>query len=162
MVESIEFTNHFFCKIQTYFIYITNVFWYRNRLEKELGTNFFWWKLIKHFFNIYSVDIARSIHKNTRWLRHPIPSCFWYVAGLHKSLNVCSAEQETVVMTLKMTATFPKFQRAIWPKKIEWDNKIFGYIYTYIIQCFFAYFIIVAHTANLAYSGRILFANICL
>ena len=34
------------------------------------------------------------------------------------ALNDSSAEQETAGITLRMTTTFPKFQWALWPKKI--------------------------------------------
>ena len=27
-------------------------------MEKEIGTNFYWWKLINHFFNICSIEIS--------------------------------------------------------------------------------------------------------
>ena len=58
----------------------------------------------------------------------PIPWYFWSVSALCEILNDRLANQETV----GMTTTFTKFQRALWPKKIGWNNKVFGYIYTKI------------------------------
>ena len=54
-----------------------------------------------------------------------------------KILNDRSAEQETAGMTLRITTPFPKFQRALWPKKIGSGNKIFGYIQTEITYTIF-------------------------
>ena len=68
--------------------------------------------------------------------------CFWSVLDLCKILNDRSAEQETVGMTLRMTTTFPKFQRALRPKKIGLGNKIFGHICTEITQFYFTHFIL--------------------
>ena len=67
----------------------------------------------------------------------PIPWCFWSVFDLCEILNDRSAKQETVGVTLRITTTFPKFKRALWPKKFGWDNKVFGYIYTEITQTIF-------------------------
>ena len=39
------------------------------------------------------------------------------VFSLSETLNDRSAEQETVGMILRMTTTFPKFQRAVLPQK---------------------------------------------
>ena len=52
-----------------------------------------------------------------------------FVFGLRKTLNGCSAEQETVGMTLRMTTTFSKFQGALSPKNLDetiilWDTFI--------------------------------------
>ena len=41
-----------------------------------------------------------------------------FVSGFRKTLNDCSAEQETVGVTLRMTKTFTKLQRALSPKKM--------------------------------------------
>ena len=91
----------------------------------------------------------------------PIPCCFWSVFDLCKIINERLAEQETVGMMLRMTTTFPKFHWALWPKKIGWDSKIFGYIYTAITQkVFIAYFIIVAeYTQNHLWILKIFWAN---
>ena len=40
-----------------------------------------------------------------------------FVFGLRKILNDCSAKQDTVGATLRMTTIFPKLQRALSPKK---------------------------------------------
>ena len=66
----------------------------------------------------------------------PTPWCFSSVSRLCKILHDRSAEQETVGMTLRMTTTFPKFQRILWPKKIGWEIKFFGYIFTEITHFF--------------------------
>ena len=55
-----------------------------------------------------------------------------FVFGLCKVLNDCSAEQETVGGTLRMTATFSKLQRALSPKKNWLRQYLYIYIYTYI------------------------------
>ena len=62
----------------------------------------------------------------------PIPWWFWSVFSHWKILNDCPAEQETAGMMLIITTPFPKFQPALWPKKIGSGNKIFGYIQTEI------------------------------
>ena len=56
--------------------------------------------------------------------------CFWSTLGLRKTLNDHLAEG----MTLTMTTNFPKFQHTLWPKKIGWNNKIFGYVYTEVTR----------------------------
>ena len=88
----------------------------------------------------------------------PISWCFWSVLGLCKILIDRSAEQETVGMTLRMTKTFPKFDRALWPKKIGQDNKIFGYIYTEITQTMF--FHIFSHRCKAYLKPSANFSNI--
>ena len=58
-----------------------------------------------------------------------MPWCFWSVCGLYKILNGRSAEQETVsVRRWEWQQLSQNFQRALWPKKIGWGNKIFRYI----------------------------------
>ena len=46
-----------------------------------------------------------------------------FVPSLRKTLNDCSAEQEAVGATLRMTKFFTKLQRALSPKK-KWDERI--------------------------------------
>ena len=67
----------------------------------------------------------------------PIPWSFWSVFSHWKILNDCPAEQETAGMMLIITTPFPKFQPALWPKKIGSGNKIFGYIQTEITYTIF-------------------------
>ena len=55
-----------------------------------------------------------------------------FVFGLCKILNDCSAEQETVGGTLRMTATFSKLQRALSPKKNWLRQYLYIYIYIHI------------------------------
>ena len=57
-----------------------------------------------------------------------MPWRFWSVFSLYKILSDFSAVQETIGKTLRVTATFPNFQRALWTKKIGSGNKIFEYI----------------------------------
>ena len=57
-----------------------------------------------------------------------MPWRFWSVFSLYKILSDFSAVQETIGKTLRVTATFPNFQRALSPKKIGSGNKIFEYI----------------------------------
>ena len=78
---------------------------------------------------------TRSINNSVWWLRRSCPMVFLrFVFGLRKTLNDCSAEQETVGAKLKMTTTFLKLQRALSPRKIGWDNIALGYIYTEIAK----------------------------
>ena len=56
--------------------------------------------------------------------------CFWSTFGLRKTLNDLLAEG----VTLRITTNSPKFQRTLWPKKTEWNNKIFEYIYTEVTR----------------------------
>ena len=83
-------------------------------------------------------------HKHAQYIAVPddwgnlIPRCFSSVFGLCKILNDRSAEQETVDMVLRTTTNFPKFQRALWPKKIGWDSIFIPYTYFIIVSANFA------------------------
>ena len=65
-------------------------------------------------------------------------------------------ERETVGMTLRMTTTFSKFQRALWPKEVGWGKKIFGYIYTKIAHNFFC---IIYHRSRAYLKPSVNFGN---
>ena len=49
-----------------------------------------------------------------------------FVPSLRKTLNDCSAEQEAVGATLRMTKFFTKLQRALSPKKNGMREYYFG------------------------------------
>ena len=78
------------------------------------------------------------MRNSARWPRRfPALVLLRFVFGLRKTLNDCSAEEETVGVTLKMTTTLPKFQRA------KRSYSIYFFIYF-----FSAYFTIVAQNTS--------------
>ena len=57
-----------------------------------------------------------------------------FVFGLRKSLNDCSAGQETVRVTVRMTTVIPKLHRALSPKKLDETISRWDIFYTEITQ----------------------------
>ena len=135
-------------------------------MEKELGTNFYWWKLINHFFNIYSVEISifntYQCQMTEAILSHGAPGLF---SGFAKYSMTVQQNKKQLAWRWEWRQLSRNFSGFFGRKKLGETIKFFGYIFyrnnslfSYILSSLQSMLKTICEFCK--YFGWIVFANI--